>query len=84
MNALLYLAMGWLVVFAINPIIESLPTGGLVLLLLGGLSYSFGVFFYVCKRIPYNHAIWHIFVLAGTALQFFSILLYVIPQGIHS
>lgn len=83
-NALLYLAMGWLVVFAINPIIESLPTGGLVLLLLGGLSYSFGVIFYVCKRIPYNHAIWHIFVLAGTALQFFSILLYVIPQGTNS
>lgn len=75
----LYLTMGWLVVFAIKPLIMSLPLGGLILLAAGGVAYSLGVIFYLCKRIPYNHAIWHVFVFAGTVLQFLSVLLYVIP-----
>lgn len=75
----LYLTMGWLVVFAIKPLIVSLATGGLILLAAGGVAYSLGVIFYLCERIPYNHAIWHVFVFAGTALQFLSVLLYVIP-----
>ena len=47
----------------------------------GGVVYSLGVIFYLWERIPYNHAIWHLFVLGGTALQFFSVLFYVLPAG---
>jgi len=55
------------------------PTGGLVLLLLGGLSYTFGIVFYVWETLPFNHAIWHLFVLGGSVLHFFAVLFYVIP-----
>ncbi len=75
----LYIAMGWAVVIAIKPLLNHVATGGLVLLLLGGLSYTLGVGFYVWKRLPYHHAIWHLFVLAGSILHFFAILFYVIP-----
>ena len=75
----LYLIMGWLVVFVIKPLIASLATGGLILLAAGGVAYSLGVIFFLCERIPYNHAIWHVFVFAGTVLQFLAVLLYVIP-----
>ena len=79
LNSLLYLAMGWLVLLVIEPLIESLPNTGLWLLTAGGLSYSLGVIFYVWKTLPYSHAIWHLFVFAGTVLQFLAVLLYVIP-----
>ena len=74
-----YVAMGWVVVAAIKPMLSLVDMGGLVLLLLGGLAYTTGVVFYVWRQMPYNHAIWHVFVLAGSALHFFAILLYVIP-----
>ncbi len=79
LNSLLYLAMGWLVLLVIEPLIESLPNTGLWLLTAGGLSYSLGVIFYIWKTLPYSHAIWHLFVFAGTVLQFLAVLLYVIP-----
>lgn len=79
LNSLLYLAMGWLVILVIEPLIENLPNGGLWLLTAGGLSYSLGVIFYIWKTMPYSHAIWHVFVFAGTLLQFLAVLLYVIP-----
>lgn len=79
LNSLLYLAMGWLVILVIEPLIENLANGGLWLLTAGGLSYSLGVIFYIWKSIPYSHAIWHVFVFAGTVLQFLAVLLYVIP-----
>lgn len=75
----LYLGMGWIVLVAIEPMFEHVATGGLVLLLLGGLAYSLGVIFYVWDKLSYNHAIWHMFVLAGSVFHFFSILFYVIP-----
>ncbi len=78
-NCLLYLSMGWLAVFVIDPLVSTLDRGGLMLLVAGGLAYTFGVFFYIFERIPFSHAIWHTFVFAGTTLQFFSVLLYVIP-----
>ena len=56
-------------------------TGGLVLLLVGGLCYSLGVIFYVWKTLVYHHAIWHLFVLAGSTFHFFAVLFYVIPNG---
>jgi hemolysin III len=75
----LYVAMGWVVVVAVKPLLSALPTGGLVLLLLGGLSYTGGIGFYAWKKLPYSHAIWHVFVLAGTILHFFAVLFYVVP-----
>jgi hemolysin III len=70
--------MGWTVVIAIKPLMANLPSGGLTLLVAGGLAYSFGVIFYVNKRIPFNHAIWHLFVLAGAVCHCLAIGLYVL------
>ena len=74
-----YLAMGWLSLIVVYQLAMNVEMGGLVLLALGGVIYSLGVIFYVAKRIPYNHAIWHLFVLAGCACHFFAIYLYVTP-----
>ena len=62
-------------------ITQALRRSGLLLLLGGGLCYTLGVIFYVWKKLAYHHAIWHLFVLAGSVLHFFSILLYVVPPG---
>lgn len=78
--ALLYLGMGWVGIIAVKPLIATIEPTGLWLLLAGGLCYTFGVPFYLWKKLPYNHALWHLFVLAGSVLQFFSILLYVLPE----
>jgi hemolysin III len=75
----LYLGLGWLIILAIKPIIDSVAPGGIVLLVSGGLCYSLGVFFYVWKSLHFHHAIWHLFVLAGSSLHFFSIFFYIIP-----
>jgi hemolysin III len=75
----IYLGMGWCIVLAIKPLVSTLDTGGLVLLLLGGLSYTGGVAFYVWEKLRYHHAIWHAFVLGGSVLQYFAVLFYVIP-----
>jgi len=79
LSLVLYLGMGWIVLVAINPMLDRVAPGGLLLLLLGGLSYSFGVIFYVWRKLAFHHAIWHLFVLAGSVLHFFSVLFYVIP-----
>jgi hemolysin III len=76
----LYLGLGWAIVIATKPLMASVATGGLSLLLLGGLAYTFGVIFYAWKRLAYHHAIWHVFVMAGSALHYFAILFYVIPN----
>lgn len=78
-NCLLYLSMGWLAVFVIDPLVSTLDSTGLALLVAGGLAYTVGVVFYIFERILFSHAIWHTFVFAGTTLQFFSVLFYVIP-----
>jgi hemolysin III len=75
----LYIGMGWVVVIAIKPMLDAVATGGLILLLLGGLAYTSGVGFYLWKSLRYHHAIWHGFVLAGSILHFFAVLFYVIP-----
>lgn len=77
----LYLLMGWLVVIAIKPLVGNLETGGLALLVAGGLAYTFGAAFYAWERLQWNHAIWHLFVLAGSVLHFLAIFFYVIPDG---
>ncbi|MCG6213240.1 hemolysin III family protein [Vibrio furnissii] len=74
-----YLIMGWLSLIVIYQLALNLNVGGLTLLAAGGVVYSLGVIFYVAKRIPYNHAIWHAFVLAGCACHFLAIYLYIDP-----
>ncbi|KMK93536.1 PAQR family membrane homeostasis protein TrhA [Rossellomorea marisflavi] len=76
-STLFYLVMGWLVLAAIKPLYASLTPAGFDLLLTGGILYSVGAVFYVWKKIPYNHAIWHLFVLAGSSFMYFCILFYV-------
>lgn len=78
-NALLYIAMGWLCIIGIRPMLESVAPGGMILLFLGGLAYTIGTVFYVWRSLPFHHAIWHVFVLLGSIFHFFSILFYVIP-----
>lgn len=79
LTTLPYIAMGWLAVAAIKPMVESISPGGLVLLIAGGLCYTLGCLFYVWHRLPYHHAIWHVFVMAGSAFHFFAVFFYVIP-----
>jgi hemolysin III len=79
LSTLLYLAMGWLVVIALRPMLRVVPPDGLWLLLAGGLCYTLGTVFYVWKRLPYHHAVWHLFVLGGSVCHFFAVLAAVIP-----
>lgn len=65
-----YLTMGWLSLIVVYQLAVKLAAGGVTLLAVGGVVYSLGVIFYVCKRIPYNHAIWHGFVLGGSVCHF--------------
>ena len=79
LSVLLYVGMGWAIVVATKPLLHAVAPGGLLLLALGGLAYTGGLGFYAWRSLPHNHAIWHLFVLAGSVLHFFAILLYVIP-----
>lgn len=76
-----YILMGWLVIVAIFEMIAKVPTGALVLLFAGGIVYTLGTVFYAIEKIPYNHAIWHLFVLGGSICHFLAIYLYVIPKA---
>ena len=76
----IHLVMGWLLVLVIEPLAHSVHPTGLALLVLGGLTYSLGVVFYAWEKLPYNHAVWHVFVLAGSALHYSCVYGYVIPS----
>ncbi|MCT8340118.1 hemolysin III family protein [Flavobacteriaceae bacterium TK19130] len=78
LSLLLYLLMGWLIVFDLNALLENQTTLGIGLLILGGAFYTIGILFYAIRKIPYNHVIWHFFVLAGCISHFFFIFLDVI------
>lgn len=78
LSLVLYLLLGWLIVIAIKPLFEVMEPGGLWLLLIGGLFYTFGVIFYVWDNLPFNHTIWHLFVMGGSISHFLMVLLYVI------
>lgn len=79
-SLVLYLLMGWAALPVAGPFLERLETGGVVLVVLGGLAYTAGVPFYAARRLRYGHAVWHLFVLLGSVLHFFGVLLYVIPS----
>jgi len=77
-SVVIYAIMGWSIIFSIGSIIKVLPAGGLWLLIAGGLAYTFGTIFYVIKKVPYLHSIWHGWTLAGSILHFLAVLLFVI------
>jgi hemolysin III len=77
---LLYVAMGWVGLIAFKPLMASLQVGGLALLIGGGVAYTLGVPFYLARKMPYHHTIWHVFVLAGSVLHYLAVLLYVLPD----
>jgi hemolysin III len=78
LSTLFYILMGWFIVIAIKPIYERLAFEGIFWLVLGGMLYTIGSIFYVWRRIPYHHAIWHLFVLAGSTAHFVAVLFYVL------
>jgi hemolysin III len=78
----LYLSMGWVALLAIKPILETMPLGAVLWVLAGGAAYSIGTIFYVCDERRYFHAIWHVFVLAGSVLHYCAVLFYVVPLGV--
>jgi len=75
-----YVIMGWLILIAIVPVMNSMPAMGLLLILLGGGCYSLGIVFYKIMRFPYHHLVWHLLVMAGSACHFFTVFYYVIPR----
>lgn len=78
-STIAYVLMGWLIIFALKPLIHNLAFEGLMWLLAGGISYTIGAILYSLERIKYNHAIFHIFVLLGSFCHFMAILFYVLP-----
>ncbi|MEJ2113817.1 MAG: hemolysin III family protein [Flavobacteriaceae bacterium] len=77
-STLLYLVMGWLIVFDFSTLSESIGSNGVLLLFAGGLFYTLGIIFYIIEKIPCNHVIWHLFVLGGAICHFFMIFKYII------
>jgi hemolysin III len=80
-STVVYVAMGWSVLIAVKPVLSAVPLSGIVWLLAGGLLYTVGVAFYASKRVPYNHAIWHVFVMAGSVCHYFAVMFYVLPAS---
>ena len=79
-SVIIYMTMGWLAIIALKPMLETLPPGMFKWFLTGGLFYTAGIVFFAWKKIPYNHAIWHLFVLGGSITHFFGILFYLALQ----
>lgn len=82
LSLVVYLAMGWLIIIAIDPLLARMPPAGLAWLVAGGLAYTGGVVFYALDRYRYCHFIWHLFVLAGTACHFIAVMGYAAFPGV--
>lgn len=80
-STLMYVCMGWIIVFAIKPLINNLPSEGLYWLVAGGIAYTTGAILYGIKKIRFNHAIFHVFVLVGAACHFIVVYFYILPVG---
>lgn len=76
LSTFLYLAMGWLVVIAVKPLMDTMSVEGLIWIAAGGIAYTIGVIFYALPRIRFSHLVWHLFVLAGTACHFIAVMFY--------
>lgn len=79
-NLVLYIAMGWAVVFALKDIIRALPKNGFILLAAGGIAYTTGIIFYKMTTVRYMHSVWHLFVTAGSLAHFLCVAMYVLPM----
>ena len=82
LSTLCYIFMGWLILIFIKPLVGALPIGGLYWLVAGGLFYTVGALFYLYRWLPYHHAIWHLFVIAGSAAHFITIFCYILPSRV--
>lgn len=80
-STIVYLAMGWIVIVALRPLLAALPSGGVKLLFAGGICYTGGAAFYLWEKLPYHHAIWHLFVLAGSVCHWAAVFCYIVPHG---
>ncbi len=78
-SGFIYLFQGWVIVFAIHPLLRAIGWHGLAWLLAGGIAYTLGILFFAFDRFRYFHAVWHVFVLAGSVAHYFAVLFYVIP-----
>lgn len=74
-----YIAMGWVIIFAIKPLVASMSSVSLIFLIIGGILYTLGIIFYAVKKIRYFHSVWHLFTIAGSVFHYFSILLGFFP-----
>ena len=81
LSVLLYVGMGWIGMVAFRPLLAHLQLGGMALLIAGGVAYTLGVPFYLWRKLPYHHSVWHGFVLAGSVRHYLAVLLYVIPAA---
>jgi hemolysin III len=79
LSTVFYVLMGWVVLIAIKPLMAALPPEGLAWLVAGGLAYSGGVVFYIWEKLPFNHSIWHGFVMAGSLFHYVTIWWYIAP-----
>ena len=79
LSTVVYVLMGWMGVIALKPLLAAVSLHGLLWLLAGGVLYTGGVIFYAAKRMPYNHAIWHLFVLGGSICHYGAVFFYVLP-----
>ncbi len=79
-STIMYVLMGWIIIFAIKPLINNLPLEGLLWLFAGGISYTIGATLYSIKKIKFNHAVFHMFVLIGSFCHFMSVFFYVLPS----
>jgi hemolysin III len=83
-SVLSYLVMGWVGIVAVQPLFEALGFVPIALVVAGGIAYTLGVIFFAWHRLPHHHAIWHVFVLAGSVLHFLAIAIYVIPYVVKT
>ncbi|MBN1407237.1 MAG: hemolysin III family protein [Calditrichaceae bacterium] len=81
LSLIVYVFMGWLCMIALKEMLIKIPTGGMIWLAVGGLFYTLGIIFYIWRKLPYNHAVWHLFVLAGSISHYFSVFFYILPEA---
>jgi hemolysin III len=74
LSTVLYILMGWVILVAIQPLSKAMPFNGFLFLIAGGISYTIGTIFFIRNQVKYNHSVWHVFVLCGSVLHFFSVL----------
>lgn len=79
LSTIMYVLMGWIIIFAVNPLLNKLTQEGLIWLLAGGVAYTVGAIIYSIKKIKFNHAVFHLFVLLGSFCHFMSVYFYVVP-----